>query len=133
MSNTIVKIYHNNSNKYALSQILSLGESDKIKLVSHNISNEPMTPTQLLQLKDRLKMNMSELLSKDFPHSNSSDPEDLEIERIADLLSKDPSYMLSPIADDGKSAIVLKQPTDILKFKNIDHCIDGHDHLKSNQ
>jgi len=127
-----LKIYHCNNNHYGLMQMISLGGTDEVKVVSRNLLNEPLTPTQLIRLKERLKVTYSELLQSELePKVLSQFKEAEEEENIMRLLAKKPNLMQTPIVDDGHTALIIKQPTDILKLKSIDLCIDGHDHLKT--
>tara|TARA_R110002072_G_scaffold161119_2_gene312594 strand:- start:1067 stop:1477 length:411 start_codon:yes stop_codon:yes gene_type:complete len=132
MANKTLRIYHNNDNKEDISKIMALGDSDKLKVVSQNIINEPLTATQLFVLKDRLKLRANQLFNEEVESSISASlTTNTDEVYLVEILSKNPSWLKTPIADDGKCAAVLSQPNDVLKLLKGDLSIDGHNHMEN--
>lgn len=130
MANKTLRIYHNNDNKEDISKIMALGDSDKLKVVSQNIINEPLTATQLFVLKDRLKLRANQLFNEEVESSISASlSTNTDEEYLVEILAQNPNWLKTPIADDGKCAAVLSQPNDVLKLLKGDLSIDGHNHM----
>lgn len=130
MANKTLRIYHNNDNKEDISKIMALGDSDKLKVVSQNIINEPLTATQLFVLKDRLKLRANQLFNEEVESSISASlTTNTDEVYLVEILSKNPNWLKTPIVDDGKCAAVLSQPNDVLKLLKGDLSIDGHNHM----
>lgn len=130
MANKTLTVYHNNVNEAELSKIMAMGESDKLKVVSQNIINEPLTATQLFVLKDRLNLRANQLFNEEVESSISASlSTNTDEVYLVEILSKNPNWLRTPIADDGTSAAILNQPNDVLKLLKGDLSIDGHDHL----
>lgn len=125
-----IKVYHN-GDRYTVSQILALAESNQVKVSEQNINDEKLSGTQLLTLSNKLEMSLdkmvdkeSELYKKSLQNVNYDEADWLQV------LTEHPELLKTPIVERGSEILIVETPTDVLKLKNIDAGIDGHNHLE---
>lgn len=125
-----IKVYHN-GDRYTVSQIMALAESNQVKVSEQNINDEKLSGTQLLTLSNKLEMSLdkmvdkeSELYKKSLQNVNYDEADWLQV------LTEHPELLKTPIVERGSEILIIETPTDVLKLKNIDAGIDGHNHLE---
>lgn len=125
-----IKVYHN-GDRYTVSQIMALAESNQVKVSEQNIKDEKLSGTQLLTLSNKLEMSLdkmvdkeSELYKKSLQNVNYDEADWLQV------LTEHPELLKTPIVERGSEILIVETPTDVLKLKNIDAGIDGHNHLE---
>ena len=125
-----IKVYHN-GDPYTVSQIMALAESNQVKVSEQNINDEKLSGTQLLTLSNKLEMSLdkmvdkeSELYKKSLQNVNYDEADWLQV------LTEHPELLKTPIVERGSEILIVETPTDVLKLKNIDAGIDGHNHLE---
>ncbi|MAC95247.1 MAG: hypothetical protein CMC96_07080 [Flavobacteriales bacterium] len=125
-----IKVYHN-GDRYTVSQIMALAESNQVKVSEQNINDEKLSGTQLLTLSNKLEMSLdkmvdkeSELYKKSLQNVNYDEADWLQV------LTEHPELLKTPIVERGSEILIVETPTDVLKLKNIDAGIDGHNHLE---
>lgn len=125
-----IKVYHN-GDRYTVSQIMALAESNQVKVSEQNIKDEKLSGTQLLTLSNKLEMSLdkmvdkeSELYKKSLQNVNYDEADWLQV------LTEHPELLKTPIVERGSEILIIETPTDVLKLKNIDAGIDGHNHLE---
>ena len=125
-----IKVYHN-GDPYTVSQIMALAESNQAKVSEQNINDEKLSGTQLLTLSNKLEMSLdkmvdkeSELYKKSLQNVNYDEADWLQV------LTEHPELLKTPIVERGSEILIVETPTDVLKLKNIDAGIDGHNHLE---
>lgn len=125
-----IKLYHRGDN-YKVSQIISLVQTNKLKVVDFNLTEETITPTQLERLVNKSSKELNDFIDQ----TKTEDTNILNEKRISEadllqLLSKKPSLLKTPIAELQDEVMLIESPTEILTFKNIDKDIDGYNHNK---
>lgn len=125
-----IKVYHT-GDRYTVSQIMALAESNQVKVSEQNINDEKLSGTQLLTLSNKLEMSLdkmvdkeSELYKKSLQNVNYDEADWLQV------LTEHPELLKTPIVERGSEILIVETPTDVLKLKNIDAGIDGHNHLE---
>src|SRR5690554_1835896 len=125
-----IKVYHN-GDRYTVSQIMALAESNQVKVSEQNIKDEKLSGTQLLTLSNKLEMSLdkmvdkeSELYKKSLQNVNYDEADWLQV------LTEHPELLKMPNVERGSEILIVETPTDVLKLKNIDAGIDGHNHLE---
>ena len=66
----------------------------------------------------------SELYKKSLQNVNYDEADWLQV------LTEHPELLKTPIVERGSEILIVETPTDVLKLKNIDAGIDGHNHLE---
>jgi arsenate reductase len=124
-----IRIYHT-GNQYKVAQMLALAESNQVKATDHNISEDKLTGTQLLTLSNKLKMSLDKMVDKESElYKNSLQNVNYDEADWVQVLTEHPELIKTPIVERGSEIMIAENPTDVLKFKNIDPPIDGHSHL----
>lgn len=124
-----IKIYHT-GNRYKVSQMLALAKSNQVKATEQNIREEKLTGTQLLTLSNKLKMSLDKMVDKESElYKNSLQNVNYDEADWVQVLTEHPELLKTPIVEKGSEIMIAENPTDVLKFKNIDPPIDGHNHL----
>jgi len=125
-----LKVYHT-GDSYKVSQILALTKSDKFNTVAQNICDDPLSGTQLLTLCNKLHISVEELVDKDSEiYKTSLKKSSFDDADWLQMLTAHPKLIKTPIVEKGNKVIIIKTPTDVLKLKDIDKAIDGHNHIK---
>jgi arsenate reductase len=104
-------IYYNEDNPIT-DETLALAKAQGIAILDIEITKNPLTKTQLIELAEMLKVPIKNLLKDPSKFST----EDLCDEDWLTIISKNQQEMQLPIAIKGKKAIFIKNYTDILKL-----------------
>lgn len=124
-----IHIYHT-GNQYKVSQMLALAESNQVKATDHNIAKEPLTGTQLLTLSNKLQLSLDKMVDKECDlYKNSLQNVNYDEADWVQVLTEHPELLKTPIVERGNEIMIAQNPTDVLKFKDMDPPIDGHNHL----
>ncbi|MEX2380106.1 MAG: ArsC/Spx/MgsR family protein [Vicingaceae bacterium] len=111
--------------------MLALAESNQVKATEQNIHKEKLTGTQLLTLSNKLKMSLDKMVDKESElYKNSLQNVNYDEADWVQVLTEHPELLKTPIVEKGSEIMIAQNPTDVLKFKDIDPPIDGHNHLE---
>lgn len=101
-------------------QTIALLEESKVPVHTVDLLREPLTPTQLEEILDGLGMHPEALVCKESQEYKELFPEvDLDTEDWLTLMSKHPEIIRQPIAQRGKTVLLVKVPTDILRMLEV--------------
>lgn len=124
-----IKVYHT-GDRYKVSQIMALAESNQVKVSDQNIQEEKLSGTQLLTLSNKLALSLDEMVDKESElYRKSLQNVNYDEADWLQVLTEHPKLLKTPIVERGSEILIVETPTDVLKLKNIDVGIDGHNHL----
>lgn len=94
--------------------------SNQLTTKSVDVSQEPLTATQILQLAEGLNIHAAKLIDTDSKLAKGLDLNiaDLDNEDSATLIVKNPELLRTPIAVAGDDYQFIDTPTDILSFQD---------------
>ncbi|SHJ81445.1 Arsenate reductase, glutaredoxin family [Arenibacter nanhaiticus] len=98
-------------------QTLAYAKAEGLPIQEIDILKTPLTGTQIVELADRLKIKVSDLVNQEHPsyyshfqHHNFSTDDWIK------MIRKNPEIMKQPIALRGNLTILIETPTDIIRI-----------------
>lgn len=121
-----LKIYHSNDDM--VSKLRSLVQGD-FSILDINILEDKFTPTRLLQLTNKLHINLDDIVDKesDFFKKNISNSKFDEADWVR-VLIKHPELIKTPIVETQDEAMIITNSRDILKLNKTKGTVDGYNH-----
>lgn len=100
-------------------KVLAMARDNNIPVLEVDIEKDHPTGTQLLEIADEMKLEISDLVRKehpDFQEHYSAD--NLDSEDWIKIIRHNPKLLKTPIAMRGKNVMLIKTPTDILQINH---------------
>ncbi len=114
----ITIFYGGNDNKDT--QTLAFAKSEGLAVREVDVTKDKLTGTQLLQLADKLNVELENLLDKTSEDFNSSLINGVyDKEGWMNLILRYPQHIKTPIVQKGKLAFFVNTPSDTLKVNQI--------------
>ena len=123
-----LKIYHSNND--SVPKLKALVKDHFIySTIDFNILEDKFTPTRLLQLTNKLRINLEEIVNKDsdFYKKNIAKSKFDEADWVR-VLIKHPELIKTPIVETEHEAMIIDNPRDILKLNKTEKNINGYNH-----
>ena len=113
-----ILIYYN-SEANSDRKLLAYAKSTGLKIKSYCHSKAPSTSTSWQTILTMLKMHPKELMNKAHPFYQSNiRGKEFNLEGWLSIIKRNPGLMRSPIAINGRKAILCETPSDIYKLFN---------------
>lgn len=97
-------------------ETLALAQDSHAKVHDIDINKIPFTATRWLEIFDRLQIPVKEIIAREaYEYHEKYKDGDFSDEDYLKIIRKDPKVLKGPIAIRGKKAILVEEPTDILK------------------
>ena len=106
-----------NPNSTIARKTLAYAKAEGFPIRDVDVLKTPFTRTQLVELADRLNLNIEELVNKAHPsfYKYFGDPELSDKDWIK-ILNKNPDFLKEPIAIRGDKTVLIETPSDIIKL-----------------
>lgn len=121
----VIRIYYGNDD-YQDPQTLAKAESEYLNVISIDVRKTPLTGTQLVQMADKLGVDLSEMINKELKdYKKVVSKSSYDTEGWITILLENP-HLLRTIAERGNRMIFVNSPSDVKTLSKIIQDID-HD------
>ena len=111
-----ITLFYNSKSDIA-KQTLAYAIADGFKVQEIDILKTKLTGTQLVELAERLHVEVAALVNQESPaYQSSFEPHNLSTDDWIKMILHNPQIMKQPIALHGDKTILVDTPTDILKI-----------------
>jgi arsenate reductase len=111
-----ISVYYNSKSDIA-KQTLAYAKADGFKVQEIDLLKTKITGTQLVELAERLHLEVADLINQDSPaYASVFEPHNLSTDDWIKMIQHNPEIMKQPIALRGDKTILVETPTDILKI-----------------
>jgi len=111
-----INFYYNPKSNRA-KKTLAYAKAEGLPILEIDISKTILTGTQLAELADRLKINISDLVNQEHPsYKKQFRPHDLSERDWIKMIQHNPEIMKQPIALRGDKTILVESPSEIIKI-----------------
>jgi arsenate reductase len=98
-------------------QTLAYAKAEGLAIQEINILKTRLTGTQIVELADRLHMEVADLVNQEHPsYKNHFEHHDFSTDDWIKMIRHNPEIMKQPIALRGDVTILVETPTDIIKI-----------------
>lgn len=105
------------SNSERAKQALVYAKAEGLAIHEIDILKTKLTGTQIVELADRLKINVEDLVNQEHPsYTSNFEPHSFSTDDWIKMIQKHPEIMKQPIALRGDKTILVETPTDIIKI-----------------
>ena len=106
-----------NSKSVRAKQTLVYAKAEGLAILEIDLLKTKLTGTQIIELADRLHMNVVDLVNQEHPtYQSKFQFHDLSTNDWIKMIQKNPEIMKQPIALRGEITILIETPTDIIKI-----------------
>ena len=106
-----------NSKSVRAKQTLAYGKAEGLPIQDIDILKTKLTGTQIVELADRLRINVADLVNQEHPNYLSRfEHHDFSTNDWIKMIQNNPEIMKQPIALRGEITILVETPTDIIKI-----------------
>ena len=115
-SNRQITLYYN-SDSFRAKQTLAYAKAEGLAIQDIDILKTPLTGTQIVELANRLKLEVKNLINKEHPaYISKFEPLELSTDDWIKMIQHNPEIMKQPIALRGDKTILVETPSDIIKI-----------------
>jgi len=98
-------------------QTLAYAMAEGIAIQEIDILKTKLTGTQIVELADRLQMEVADLINQEHPaYKSNFEHHDFSTNDWIKMIQNNPEIMKQPIALRGDTTILVETPTDIIKI-----------------
>ncbi len=111
-----ITLYYSSKSSRA-KQTLAYAKAEGLAIFEIDILKVPLTGTQIVELADKLKLEVKDLVNQEHPaYKSHFDHHDFSTDDWIKMIRHNPEIMKQPIALRGKMSILVETPTDIIKI-----------------
>lgn len=111
----ITLFYNSNSNR--AKQTLALAKAEGLAILPVDILKTGLTGTQIIELADRLGIEVKDLVNQEHPtYLSKFERHDFSSEDWIKMIKHNPEIMKQPIALRGNITILVETPSDVIKI-----------------
>ncbi|WP_179338453.1 arsenate reductase family protein [Winogradskyella ludwigii] len=115
-SNRQITLFYNSKSEIG-KQTLAYAKSERLKLEDIDILKAKLTGTQIVELAEKLHIQVASLINQEHPSYKSHfDHHNLSTDDWIKMIQHNPEIMKQPIALHGDKTILVQTPTDIIKI-----------------
>ena len=115
-SNRQITLFYN-SNSIRGKKTIALAKSKGLPIQEIDLMKTRLTGTQLVELADKLSLNVCDLVNQEHPaYQSLTEPHDFSTDDWIKTIQHNPQIMKQPIALKGSRSLLIETPTDILKI-----------------
>lgn len=115
-SNRQITLFYNSKSVIA-KQTLAYAQAEGLPIQEIDLLREKLTGTQIVELADRLKMKVEDLINQEHPaYTSNFEQHSFSTDGWIKMIRNNPEIMKQPIALRGDITILVETPTDILKI-----------------
>lgn len=115
-SNRQITLFYN-SNSVRANKALAFAKAEGLALQTIDILKTPLTGTQIVELANRLGLEVHDLVNQEHPsYTSKFGPHELSSEDWIKMIQHNPEIMKQPIALKGDKTVLVETPSDILKI-----------------
>ena len=115
-SDRMITLFYNSNSRRA-KQTLAYARAEGLPVEEVDLLKTPLTGTQILELADRLQLEVRDLVNQEHPsYKRHFEPHEFSTEDWIKLIRKNPGVMKQPIALRGNLTILVETPSDIIKI-----------------
>ena len=106
-----------NSKCVIASQTLAYAKASGVAVLDIDILKTPLTGTQIVELAQRLKITVADLVNQELPDYKAAfEPHNYSTNDWIKMIQNNPELMKQPIALRGDFTVLVETPSDILKL-----------------
>ena len=111
-----ITLYYSSKSRRA-KQTLAYAKAEGLPIQEIDILKTKLTGTQIVELADRLQINVKDLVNQEHPaYKARFEQHDFSTEDWIKMIKHNPEIMKQPIALRGDITILVETPTDIIKI-----------------
>lgn len=111
-----ITLYYSSKSSRA-KQTIAYAKAEGLPILEIDILKVPLTGTQIVELADKLKIKVKDLVNQEHPSYKSHfNPHEFSTDDWIKMIRHNPEIMKQPIALRGKTTILIETPTDIIKI-----------------
>ena len=111
-----ITLYYNSESSRA-KQTLAFAKAEGLAIQEIDILKTPLTGTQIVELANRLKLKVKDLINQEHPaYISKFEPHELSTDDWIKMIQHNPEIMKQPIALRGDITILVETPSDIIKI-----------------
>ncbi len=115
-SRRLITIYYHPDSIRA-KKAIAFAKAEGLELQEIDILKTTLTGTQIVEIADRLNIEVRDLVNQDHPvYRAIYEPADLSSEDWIKLIRRHPEIMKQPIAISGRRTVLVETPSDIIKI-----------------
>ncbi len=115
-SNRQITLYYNSESSIA-KQTLAYAEAEGLAILPIDILKTPLSGTQIVELANRLKLKVKDLINQEHPiYISEFEPHNLSTDDWIKMIKQNPEIMKQPIALRGDQTILVETPSDMIKI-----------------
>ena len=115
-SNRQITLFYNSKSEIG-KQTLAYAKSERLKLEDIDILTTKLTGTQIVELAEKLHIQVADLINQESPaYTSHFDQHNLSTDDWIKMIQHNPEIMKQPIALHGDKTILVQTPTDIIKI-----------------
>lgn len=115
-SNRQITLFYNSKSVRA-NKTLAFAKAEGLAIHTIDILKTPLTGTQIVELANRLGLEVHDLVNQEHPsYTSKFVPHELSSEDWIKVIQHNPEIMKQPIALRGDQTILVETPTDIIKI-----------------
>jgi len=115
-SNRQITLFYS-SKSIRAKQTLAYAKAEGLPIEEIDILKTILTGTQIVELADRLHMEVADLVNQEHPSYKSQfEYHDFSVRDWIKMIRHNPEIMKQPIALRGETTILVETPTDIIKI-----------------
>jgi arsenate reductase len=115
-SNRQITLFYNSKSEIG-KQTLAYAKSERLKLEDIDILKAKLTGTQIVELAEKLHIQVASLINQESPaYTSHFDHHNLSTDDWIKMIQHNPEIMKQPIALHGDKTILVQTPTDIIKI-----------------
>lgn len=111
-----ITLFYNSKSSRA-KQTLAYAKAEGLPIQEIDVLQTPVTGTQIIEIADRLGINVADLVNQDHPtYSAKFNKAELSSEDWIKMIQNNPDILKQPIAIRGDITILVETPSDIIKI-----------------
>ena len=115
-SNRQITLYYNSESSRA-KQALAYAKAEGLPILPIDILKTPLTGTQIVELANRLKLKVKDLINQEHPvYISKFEPLEFSTDDWIKMIQNNPEIMKQPIALRGDETILVETPSDMIKI-----------------
>tara|TARA_R110000765_G_scaffold71846_3_gene139449 strand:+ start:440 stop:805 length:366 start_codon:yes stop_codon:yes gene_type:complete len=115
-SNRQITLFYS-SKSIRAKQTLAYAKAEGLAIQEIDILREKLTGTQIVELADRLHMEVADLVNQEHPsYASKFEHHNFSTNDWIKMIQHNPEIMKQPIALRGDTTILVETPTDIIKI-----------------
>jgi arsenate reductase len=115
-SNRQITLYYNSESSIA-KQTMAYAKAEGLAILPIDILKTPLTGTQIVELANRLKIKVKDLINQEHPaYISKFETPEFSSDDWIKMIKKNPDIMKQPIALRGDKTILVETPSDMIKI-----------------